>query len=497
MIQVFINNVDYTSQIAWNSINVQQILGAQRDTAHFQYRRYGTRTYTPAVLDTVVIFDGATKIFGGRIAQVAESVLNDSDGLVYTIDCVDFTIDLDSILVSQTYANQTIQAIISDIITNNASGFTTNNVNSSYVIGKIVFNQVPISQCIKRLSDIVKYDWYVDSDKDIHFFSKYTNTAPYNLTDTSGNYIVNTLERVLDGSQIANQVKVRGGEYEAALYSDSITVKGNATKSFKLPYKFDSLTITKNSVGQNIGVDFIDSFPAKDVLYNYNERTIKFQNNLADGDVIAFSGYPKVRVLAIASDAASIALYGVREKLIQDQSIEDIDTARKRAIAELGAYKDQQSEGRFETYTQGLRTGMLINLTSSRRGANVDFLIRSVRFAARTPDTYVYFVELVTTKKFDLVEILQSLLQPEDLQASDAETSEVIKTDVGTLTIVESITLGSVGGQDAAIISITELVANDPAGAGVEPDWVLAQFTPASITDPKREGLLDYSLKLY
>ena len=498
MIQILINSTDRTAQLVKTSLEVQQVLGAQRDTARFSYKKYGSKSYVPAILDTAVIYDGSTKIFGGRIARITEKNITGGDGLIYDIECADFSLDLDSILVSQTYSNQSVNAIIADMVTNNAPSFTTANVNCTVTISKIVFNQVPISQCIKRLADIVKFDWYVDPDKDIHFFSKYTNAAPFNLTDTSGNYVVNTLERKLDGSQIANQVKVRGGEYDAATFSDSTTIKGNSTKAIKLPYKFSNLSVTKNSVSQTIGIDYVDDPTTVNVLHNYEERTLKFPSNLADGDVIGFSGNPKVRVLAIASDAGSIVLYGVREKLVEDTSIEDLTTARKRAIGELAAYKDQQTQGKFDTYTPGLRSGMVINLNSSRRSSNVDFIIRSVKFKPFKPDTYAYSVELVTTKNFDLTELLQSLLQPANLQANEAETSEVIKTDLATITITESITqvIGS-SLTDIITISISENIQKDPLVAGVEPTWVLAPYFPSSISDTKREGLLDRSMKVY
>lgn len=498
MIQVLINGTDRTSELVQQTLEVVQILGAQRDTAKFQYKKYGSKSYTPAVLDTVVVYDGTTKIFGGRVARITENPINGAAGIVYTIECVDYSFDLDSVLVSQSYSNMTIQAIIADMVTNFAPTFTVANVSSTFTVTKVVFNQVPMSQCIKRLADIVKYDWYVDPDKDIHFFSKYTNSAPYNLTDISGNYVVNSLERRVDGSQIANQVKVRGGEYEAASFTDSVTIKGTSTKTVRLPYKFSNLSVTKNSVSQTIGIDFITDPTTVNVLYNYADQTLKFPSNLADGDIISFTGNPKVRVLAIASDAASIAQYGVREKIIQDDSIEDLTTARKRAIGELDAYKDQQTEAKFTTYTSGLRSGMVINLNSSRRGANVDFLIRSVKFKPYKPDTYAYFVELVTTKKFDLTELLQSLLQPEDLKINDSETSEIIKTDLATITVTEVITAAnSTTNTDIATITISENIQKDPLGAGVEPTWVLAPYFPTSITDTKREGLLNRSLKVY
>lgn len=498
MIQVVINGTDRTSQLVTDSLDVQQILGAQRDTAKFSYRKYGSKSYIPAVLDTVVVYDGASKIFGGRIVRISEKFLNGADGLVYTMDCADYSFDMDSLLVSQSYSSMTVNAIIADILTNYGVGFTGTNVDCAITIGKVVLNQVPISQCLKRLADMVKYDWYVDPDKDVHFFSKYINTAPFNLTDTSGNYIVNSLERKIDGSQIANQVKVRGGEYEASTFTSAITIKGSSTKTVTLPYKFSNLTVTKNAVGQTIGIDFIDDPATKDLLYNYNDATLKFPAVLADGDVISFTGNPKVRVLAVASDAASIATYGIKEKIIEDTSIEDLSTARKRAIGELSAFKDQQNEARFDTYTAGLRAGMVMNLNSSRRSTNVDFIVRSVRFKPFKPDTYAYNVELVTTKKYDLTELLQSILQPSNLKSGESETVETIKTDIATVTIAESIT-GSTATPyaDTITITFTENIQKDPLGAGVEPTWVLGDYFPSGPTDTKRVGLLDRSLKFY
>jgi hypothetical protein len=203
-----------------------------------------------------------------------------------------------------------------------------------------------------------------------------------------------------------------------------------------------------------------------------------------------------VRVLAIAQDPASISTYGTKEKLIQDQSIEDIDTARKRAIAELNAYKDKISEVTFDTYTSGLTVGMVMNLNSTKRNANDDYLISKIMFAAFKPDTFFYRVTLVTTKRFELIEILQKILQPDDIQNADAEVAEDIRTDEAEISIAELITLPS-SVTDFLTLTITENIYNDPLGAGVEPDWVLAPYFPSSHTDTKREGVLDYSLKVY
>jgi hypothetical protein len=496
MIILKINGTDRSSLVVRDSLEINQILTSQVDTAVFLLRKYGSRTVVPNVGDDVGIYQDTTKIFGGTITTVNESEISSADGLVYEVRVTDYTFLLDSKLVSETYSSQTIAYIINDLITKYASGFTSVNVSSTFTITKIVFNQVPISQCIKRLADVLRYDWYVDENKDIHFFSKFTNSAPYNLTDTSGNYVNETLERTIDGTQIANTVKVRGGEYDGATYTDKITVNGSNSKTFVLPYKFSNLTITVNGVSKTVGIDNIDSFPAKDVLYNFTEKIIRFNAVLTDGDQIQFSGNPKVPVLAIASDPASIALYGVKEKLIRDTTIQDLSVARKRAGAEVDTFKDPISNLKFDTYTAGLRTGMVINLTSTNRSTNTDFIISTVNFKARTLNDFTYSVEVVTTRQFGLIELLQQLLLPDPQQADDAEVAETIKTDTAEVTIDELITTVSPY-QDFVTITLTESILRDPLGAGVSPTWVLGNYTPTSQSDTKRMGRLDYSLKVY
>jgi hypothetical protein len=399
-------------------------------------------------------------------------------------------------LVSQSFSATDIKTIVQTLVATYAPSFTTTNVESAFVVGKIVFNQISLSQAIKKLANIVRYDWFIDPDKDVHFFPKNTELAPFNLTDISGNYVNVSLARRVDGSQLANTVKVRGAEYDAAVFTDKITVNGGNSKSFNLPYKFSNFSFKLNGVSKTIGIDYITDPSTVDALYNYQERLLKFPANLADGDIIEFTGNPKVRVLAIASDAASIATYGTKEKIIEDTSIESLDTARKRAIAEVQAYKDPTTEADFDTYASGLRVGQLINITSTNRGANNNYLIDRVTFKARTGTQFYYSVHVITTRRYELIELLQSLLQPDQPQVSEAEVAEDIRTDIQELNIVELIqTIAPY--TDVATIAITENIQKDPLGAGVEPDWVWAPYFPSSPTDTKREGVWEYSLKFY
>jgi len=500
MIQVLINNVDLSSQIIWDGFEVNQAITSQVDTASFEYRKFGSRTYVPAVNDEVEIFEGVNKIFGGFIVSIEERNLNNADGLVYMIQSSDYGSQLGQILAAKSYVNQTIEQIIDDLISTYAPDFTTTNVFSNFSIGRIAFNEVYISDCIAKLAEIVKYDWYVDEEKDIHFFPKMTNAAPFGLTDTSGNYVNETLVRNIDGTQIVNQVKVRGGESDGEEYTGVITVKGNDTKIFTLPYKFSELVVRVDTgagyVAKTVGQDFRDDFTTHDCLQNFQEKSIKFENNLADGDKVEYTGKPKVPIKCIVKNSGSVAQYGLKEKIINDSSIIDMTTARKRAKAELLAYQYGSNEISFDSYTSGLRAGMVINLSSTRRDASDNYVINRISFRALGPDDFYYSVNAITTNKLQLVELLQKLMNQAGGNIEDSGVAETIYTDLLDIEVAELIRKVAPY-LDHVDIESAETIHKDPLGAGVEPIWVLGPYAPTSASDPKRVGLLDNSLKLY
>lgn len=501
MITVEINSVDVTSQIEASSLRVIQKITYQVDTAFFVVHKAGSKTLTPAYDDDVVIYDGSEKVFAGKILSVETNALAGPAGITYQVHCVDHTYEMDKVLASRTYEDKTISYIISDLITSYTSGFTTNNVTSSFTIEKIVFNQLPLSTCIKRLAAIVNYDWYVDEDKDVHFFEKFTNTAPFSVTDSNGKYIPKTLERVQDGSEVTNRVKVRGGEYNGSEYTDEITVVGNDTKSFKLPYRFANLSITLDTgggpVAQNVGIDFVDDFTSNDVLYNFQEQMIRWENALSDGDVISFTGNPKRPVFAVSEDPISIAAYGRIEKFIREEDIESNVVARKRASAELYQYSEPIIDAKFRTYESGLRAGQILEVQSDIQSIADSLIIKELHFSMRDHNTFVYDVFLISTRRYNFISMLQKIIEPDPRPSDERETAEEIFTDTQIIEIAEEYEVVAAFEDIDQVIEIAENYEIDPLGASTNAEYVLAPYTPSSQSDTKRPGRLGISLVLY
>jgi hypothetical protein len=393
-------------------------------------------TYKPNLGQEVVVMDGSTKIFGGVIVQM-ESVPGIYGIVEHQITCQDYTRLLDHRLVPNTFTAQTVDEILLFLKDNYfPSGFTINNVDAPINIPFIAFNYKPLAQCIIELANMINYDWYVDYDKDVHFFAKETTSAPFSLSDNGGNYHYDSLVIRRDNSQVRNTIIVRGGEYIASQLTTNIQTTG-VDAFYPLPYKFADFAAHLTGEVLSVGTDTIDNPDNFDALYNFKEKIIKFKeaDKPSASKTLKVSGKPYLPVIVRYRSSADINAMisaeggdGVYEYLIKDSSINSREGALQRARAEILAYAQTLSEGEFVTETSGLRAGMAIDIQSDSRGINETFIINKVTTVQFSPNTFSYRVSLITTRTMDLVMLLQKLLlqKTEEIEVNPNDVTDVI-----------------------------------------------------------------------
>ena len=104
--------------------------------------------------------------------------------------------------------------IVKDLISLQTLGeppeqITTQHVqNTGYTIQEIRFSYKPLMDCIKQLADIVRYTFYVDVAKDLHFTDRFSEYS--GLTFTESNIIEVEVED--DIEYVKNRVYVLGGD---------------------------------------------------------------------------------------------------------------------------------------------------------------------------------------------------------------------------------------------------------------------------------------------
>lgn len=419
-LSIKINSIDRTENIIFDSIIKSDILNEEKDTLSFRVLKYGTHQFIPEIGQEVEMVIDTIKEFGGIIISVQKSIT--ANMVVFDVECCDYTHNLNRSLVLERYENKKVDYIIADILEKYAPDFTGTNVDCDITISTMLFNRLSISECLEKLSKAVNYYWYVDYDKDVHFFAYDKNSAPFNLTDDNGSWIRETLKITDDLSQIRNIVTIRGSE-ERGLERTEIYLGVAGQMVFPLANKFAEIPdVEVDDVAVDVGVDFLDQEEGYDCFWSFAQKLLRFKSDM-NGKKVEITGIPLFPILVKIPEWNSIDKYGKYEFYKEDKSITSRAEAYKYAQAQLAAYKDGVIEGEFQTNKAGLRSGQQININSTLLGVNEDFLIQSVSFRMLAMNKAIWSVKLATMRTIGIVQLLQNLIRFREIKEFDPENT--------------------------------------------------------------------------
>lgn len=496
-VTVTIGGTDRTSLILYKTLQIQNVITRQVDTCNFEMHVHPGQSVTPTIGQEVIINRDATRIFGGIIVRIEK----DTEGYLvkgYKVSCTDYTRLLDAKLIAKVYEGQTVNAIISDINTLYLTGFTIANVDCLVTISRIQFNYHKVSEALQILADLTQFQWYVDYNKDIHFFAKGDELAPVTVLDTNNSYIRDTLNIKNDNTQIKNVVYVRGGDYLGDSFT--ATYKGDGSQNvFPLTYRYTAtgFIVKKNTVTQTVGVEPTNTPASFDVLWNNESRLIRFNVTPSNGDTIEVIGQPFLPVIVKVRDTASITAMaaqeggtGEHEFIVIDRTIGSKEEARARAIAELNAYAETIDEGGFESWVDGWKAGQQVTITSSNMSIDDTFIISRVTTRMLTPSTFRYQINLVSTRTLGIIEFLQGLILRDKIiiRPDDNEILDNVEAVEDTMTLSESTNAHS---GDNVIMDTMTLSENTAGALDNGTIFVLAPFDTPTAT--KRVFILNGS----
>lgn len=492
-VQIKINGVDKSSLIDWASVQKTEILTREPDTLQFMIRNVPSKTYRPALNDDVKMYRDGNLIFGGVVISTDETL----DGLLkyFSVVCKDYTEILDGTLVAATYTSQTPKQIIDDLLFNfGSAGITDTNVDSSVTVDTAVFNYIPFSQALTQLANaITGYDWYIDYNKDIHFFKPSANASPFGLDDTSGNFNYGTLEFESDQSQIKNSIVVRGGTVVGTSITNTQTSDGSASRLiYYVGYNLTSLVVQHALAASptsfstlTVGKDGVDNPASFDCLYNPNLGLLRFPSAYAVNDVIKTSGIPQYPLLSIVNDTISIGQYGTKQFLIYDKNITTKQQAIDRANAELAQFSQPQYKGKFITFKDGLQNGQYITINCPARSISGSFKIQQILSTLRTPSAstsdFIYEVDFCSAPDPTLIDLLNRLLIADvagQLSVGANEVPDRIYAANETITIGEALVSSMSHNPQNETITIADVLTNNGFNFGTI--FVAGAFTPSS-----------------
>jgi hypothetical protein len=445
--EITVDGTDRTECFINRTITIQTIAGSQpaQMWANFVDK---DELGEPGVDEEIVVTEDGSKLFGGYIIN---SHLKKEGEVFYSIQATDYTRGLDRQLVVESYQDKTDKFIIEDIVGRycQGEGISTTNVTEDVTFSKINFNYLQPSECFRKICQLTGRSWYLDFDKDLHYFASDNEVAPFNITEAENRYSGLNIKKT--NTNIRNRVYVRGGTF----LSDTVTIKQVADGEqtvFYLPHKPHDITVTEGVNSKTVGIKNIDSLDDYDYLVSYQEKYVETDAAPAASTVMTFTFKYDVPILVAVEDKDSIEDNGMFEYLITDNEIETEDDARDRAKAELTDYAETIIDGEFTTRTDGFRAGQYLTVNLSEYGINDDYLIRRVTAKSQGGGTFEYRVALASAESVGIIKFLIKLLEADKNMIAvdpDEVVDELFEPDEQGIGVAESLESADLATPDA------------------------------------------------
>ena len=149
-------------------------------------------------------------VFAGEIVSTRQFYDVQRPALVgYHLSCIDYTRALNRRKVMHSYGTQSVTAIVLDLMASRiAEGFTTRHVAPNLPPVAIDFTFEEMNRALTRLANRIGAYWYIDYEKDLHFFLEEPGDAPAPLVPGGEPFADLTFDT--DLSQVRTRVLVEG-----------------------------------------------------------------------------------------------------------------------------------------------------------------------------------------------------------------------------------------------------------------------------------------------
>lgn len=471
-----------------DTVSINTVLNERNSILTFQ-----TRTAVQSNEEITVQKNDATIVFKGIIVRVQFDNVSGN----YTVRCSNLSKLFDMKLVARTFENMTAQEIVETIIDDYCDGFTHVNVTGNVNIESAKFNYDKPSDCIRQIAESIGYNWHIDFNKDVHFYSKNTISSPLVITDDADFF---NLKIEPDTRELANVIIVRGGSYLSSVQEYIEVADGEKTK-FILPESPKDVVVYVDTgsgyVLKTIEPQFGTNTPTAEFQVNYNEKYIQNGTHatLASGNKIKVEYKFDVPLRLMKKNLSSIAdlqiLFpstdGEFYKVIDDKTINSRELAEAVADENLLLYGNAKINGSFSTYTSGIEVGQILQI--DYKGYNTNAIVTEVTSASKANDFFVHSIKFSSTlSRFE--DFLKELLRRSKIDLNENDVVEIINSINDTITVSDTAFISVDQNRQIDTFTVDDDVYN---AKNVSITYVLGSYFPSSYTDTKRVFILNTS----
>lgn len=353
--------------------------------------------------DAVQVYNNSALIFAGIVysTRAYEGIR----GIVfYDLQVVDNSALADKRIIAGVAENMTAGNIIKTKILPILAeeGITEGIIQDGVVVSKAVFNYIYCNNALDYLRDVTGFNWHIDKDRKLSFFSRETNISPFVLNDSLEH---SGFEKNSSMENYRNRQYVRGSQGETAIQAkEKPTPKPDGqSRSFILRFpvaKKPTIHINNIQVPEaQIGVNGLDA--SKQWYFSYNSNTISqdgLQTPLASTDVLEITYTGLRNIMMILDNAAGISerkskesgTSGIYENMINESSLRSTAQAMQYGQGIMAKYGEVSDRVSFSTVDAGLEAGQLLRVVKPLFDIDDNFLIESVSVSAYGPNEIEY-----------------------------------------------------------------------------------------------------------
>lgn len=340
--------------------------------------------------DEINILDGVEVLFAGTVETVNENEAYPGQ-LEYDVTAVDFSALADKRLIADSIVN----TLAGDIIRDNIlpiladEGVIAGNISDGPELKKAVFNYDKGSTALDYIKDATGLNWNINFSKELNFFKRNENSAPFDLTDS---IFHSRFKRNRTRNQYRNTQFIRAGKGRTTtqnLEKPSPKPDG-VSRNFVLRFPVAEkpiLYINSDQVNENdVGINGLDK--NKKFYFSFGSNIISQDTSQTElsSEILEITYVGLFPILVKADNPDEIAnrknketgTSGIYETLNTETSINESQQALQYSQGLLDKYGMIPSTVSFQTETPGLKAGQLLKINKPLYGINDNFLIESV-----------------------------------------------------------------------------------------------------------------------
>ena len=308
-------------------------------------------------------------IFRGIVQETPKTL--DSIAKKYQISGFDELAKTQTIIVNENYENELISDIVLDLLTKYLpEELTIGEIQPTQYKTSVKLSNQYLFTALEKLAEAVNFTFSLDLRR-FNFYEMTSKTSSVTLKEDM--FYKGSASFSFDSSRLVNRLHVYGG---ASLSDDTVQtiVSDGLNSTFALLYKpraasTGNVEITVNDVPQILGADNLNTGDAVDVLLNYQEKNIKFQDPLTkqekilpQGDIIRVKYRIEQNLYTILSDGESINRFGLRENIVSYKEITSRTSLIERGREYLNKYSKPITSGSLKSWKNDWETGELVKI---------------------------------------------------------------------------------------------------------------------------------------